>query len=454
MISSVDVGILVKQAGSSPHCQQAALMMRVVTLDDEGEYVFVVRSPRGLAEGTITLNVTHASSFSVPAARAYHMSAALSTDVALKALTQTPYPWSVVRSPCSARDRCHSIRLLRPLSPYPCHSGPGKTNIKENSGPDKGWQLLQEFIVDGNGYLYELSLFMIPASVAYLANALVVLSSTAEDGEIEDRISGDEELLYIYSDTTHDKRAVLSRAEMIWPEITFRSCGQRSVEFNTTSALANYATEAAVEFNTTSALANYATEAGKRWFNIPTRYVFCLMASLGNICLFSLKVSLSVAINAMVKSGSSSDDTNNNQTETDVCPGRETSGTNSSTSETGDFDWDSVIQSQVLVGMTYGELAACLIGARLAEIFGPRIICGPGVGIAALLNFLCPVAARWSYVPLIAIRILQGIFGVGWGPAVPPPLPNPHKWFNTSRKCGYATFFLNLKLLVYLDVPG
>nr|CAD7258608.1 unnamed protein product [Timema shepardi] len=35
-----------------------------------------------------------------------------------------------------------------------------------------------------------------------------------------------------------------------------------AVELNTTSALANYATEAAVELNMTSALANYATEAG------------------------------------------------------------------------------------------------------------------------------------------------------------------------------------------------
>nr|CAD7199600.1 unnamed protein product [Timema douglasi] len=34
-----------------------------------------------------------------------------------------------------------------------------------------------------------------------------------------------------------------------------------AVELNTTSALANYATEAVVELNTTSALANYATEA-------------------------------------------------------------------------------------------------------------------------------------------------------------------------------------------------
>nr|CAD7589749.1 unnamed protein product [Timema genevievae] len=293
-------------AGSSPHCQQAALMMRVVTLDDEGEYVFVVRSPRGLAEGTITLNVTHASSFSVPAARAYHI----------------------------------------------CHSEPGKTNIKENGGREK----------DGSYF-------------------------SAADFFFICMVQQDEELFF----TIPIPRTVKGLCCL-----ELRRYGPRSLSDRVNNGV--------------------AIAKGKRWFNIPTRYVFCLMASLGNICLFSLKVSLSVAINAMVKSVSSSYDTSNNQTETDVCPGGETSSTNSSTSEmkdfdwnyfTQNFDWDSVIQSQVLVGMTYGELAACLIGARLAEIFGPRIICGPGIGIAALLNFLCPVAAHWSYVALIALRILQ-----------------------------------------------
>jgi len=48
----------------------------MVTESDQGEYVFLVRSPRGLAEGTVTLNVTRASSFSVADARAHHVTAA------------------------------------------------------------------------------------------------------------------------------------------------------------------------------------------------------------------------------------------------------------------------------------------------------------------------------------------------------------------------------------------
>ncbi|XP_063233611.1 hemicentin-2 [Bacillus rossius redtenbacheri] len=77
--------------GRTPYCHEAVLMLHSVTLADEGEYVFVVRSPRGLAEGVVTLNVTHASSFSVPAARAQHQSAAASVLVAVLALPQLLY---------------------------------------------------------------------------------------------------------------------------------------------------------------------------------------------------------------------------------------------------------------------------------------------------------------------------------------------------------------------------
>nr|CAD7265296.1 unnamed protein product [Timema shepardi] len=42
-----------------------------------------------------------------------------------------------------------------------------------------------------------------------------------------------------------------------------------AVELNTTSALANYATEAAVELNTTGTLANYATKAGTQGEDYP-----------------------------------------------------------------------------------------------------------------------------------------------------------------------------------------
>ncbi|XP_068083825.1 CD166 antigen homolog [Anabrus simplex] len=60
-------------AGSSPHCHQAALTVRAVRPTDAGEYVFLVRSPKGLAEGSVMINVTTASGFSVVPDRGQHV---------------------------------------------------------------------------------------------------------------------------------------------------------------------------------------------------------------------------------------------------------------------------------------------------------------------------------------------------------------------------------------------
>ncbi|XP_068082165.1 MAM domain-containing glycosylphosphatidylinositol anchor protein 1 [Anabrus simplex] len=51
--------------GSSPHCHQAVLTLRTVRPWDTGEYVFVVRSPKGLAEGSVIVNVTNLNGFAV-----------------------------------------------------------------------------------------------------------------------------------------------------------------------------------------------------------------------------------------------------------------------------------------------------------------------------------------------------------------------------------------------------
>ncbi|XP_067013884.2 MAM domain-containing glycosylphosphatidylinositol anchor protein 1 isoform X2 [Anabrus simplex] len=59
--------------GSSPHCHKTALTLRTVRPADAGDYVFLVRSPKGLAEGSVMVNVTTASGFSVTPARGQHL---------------------------------------------------------------------------------------------------------------------------------------------------------------------------------------------------------------------------------------------------------------------------------------------------------------------------------------------------------------------------------------------
>ncbi|KAL0273649.1 UNVERIFIED_CONTAM: hypothetical protein PYX00_006274 [Menopon gallinae] len=56
-------------AGSSIHCQQAHLTLKRVQPAHEGEYIFLVRSPKGLAEGSVVVNVTRVSGYSSTAPR-------------------------------------------------------------------------------------------------------------------------------------------------------------------------------------------------------------------------------------------------------------------------------------------------------------------------------------------------------------------------------------------------
>lgn len=49
---------IVFQESNTKHCQKAELTINSVQAEDNGEYMFVVASERGLAGATITLNVT------------------------------------------------------------------------------------------------------------------------------------------------------------------------------------------------------------------------------------------------------------------------------------------------------------------------------------------------------------------------------------------------------------
>ncbi|XP_075213855.1 kin of IRRE-like protein 2 [Lycorma delicatula] len=60
--------------GNSPSCQIAELTVTSVRPSDQGEYSFLVRSPRGLAEATLLLNVSHDGQLaSVSSSYAYSM---------------------------------------------------------------------------------------------------------------------------------------------------------------------------------------------------------------------------------------------------------------------------------------------------------------------------------------------------------------------------------------------
>lgn len=54
---------LLMQEGPSSHCYVAVLELSYVQPSDHAEYMFLVRSPRGVAEASIQVNVTLASGY-------------------------------------------------------------------------------------------------------------------------------------------------------------------------------------------------------------------------------------------------------------------------------------------------------------------------------------------------------------------------------------------------------
>lgn len=55
------------QPSDTPHCHVAELTLQRVRPGDEGEYLFLVRSPGGASEGSVMLNVTVAAGYSAAA---------------------------------------------------------------------------------------------------------------------------------------------------------------------------------------------------------------------------------------------------------------------------------------------------------------------------------------------------------------------------------------------------
>nr|CAD7264187.1 unnamed protein product [Timema shepardi] len=141
---------------------------------------------------------------------------------------------------------------------------------------------------------------------------------------------------------------------------------------------------------------------------VPARYVFLAISVLGALTTSIMRVSMSVAIVAMVKTSNTT--TNSSlQTDTDTCPGQEVV-TSSSGSKTGEFEWDELTQSYILTGGMYGSLVTVLIGARLAEMFGNKRVCGIAMFMNAILNILGPICVRWNVAAFIASRVVQGLF--------------------------------------------
>lgn len=74
----------------------------------------------------------------------------------------------------------------------------------------------------------------------------------------------------------------------------------------------------------------------------------------------------------------------------------------------GEFDWDENVQGVVLGSFFYGYVLTQIPGGRLAELLGAKWLLGGGILITSILTLLTPLAARWSPIALVTLRILEG----------------------------------------------
>ncbi|XP_055854515.1 sialin [Episyrphus balteatus] len=148
------------------------------------------------------------------------------------------------------------------------------------------------------------------------------------------------------------------------------------------------------------------------------RQVLNLMTMLGFMLNYALRVNLTIAIVAMVKT---------NTTGLPVLNGTSTSNlttpaSNVSPAEVEDekFAWDSYQQNFVLGSFFWGYILTELPGGRLAELIGGRRVFGHSMLWASLLTLFTPIAAHIDYVALIVVRVVLGfMLGASW-PAIHP----------------------------------
>ncbi|XP_047003976.1 sialin-like [Schistocerca americana] len=191
-----------------------------------------------------------------------------------------------------------------------------------------------------------------------------------------------------------------------------------------------------------------APPGAKPFTCFPIRYAVAVLGFLGIAFQYMLKVTLSVAIVGMV----SKPDKDEDAVLDDTCPVTVTN--TSSSSQTGEFDWDEEMQGHILSSYYYGYVAMQIVGGHSAAKFGGRWVYGAGLFAAGLLTLLGPLAAYAGPVVFMVSRI--GV-GLASGVIIPAMHVMFTKWFpdHERQRLSGAIFSANyMGTLLSMAVSG
>jgi ACS family sodium-dependent inorganic phosphate cotransporter len=114
------------------------------------------------------------------------------------------------------------------------------------------------------------------------------------------------------------------------------------------------------------------------------------------------------------------------------------------------YHWNEEEKNEILGSFFWGYFVMQIPGGRLSEIFGPRIVLGTGLLIAALLTILTPVTCKWGFYWVVLARFALGLsLGVQW-PSIPPLAA---KWVSSTDTSKFMAHMMASALGAALTLP-
>uniref|UniRef100_A0A671FMA4 Solute carrier family 17 member 2 n=1 Tax=Rhinolophus ferrumequinum TaxID=59479 RepID=A0A671FMA4_RHIFE len=146
------------------------------------------------------------------------------------------------------------------------------------------------------------------------------------------------------------------------------------------------------------------------------RYGLAVIMHFSNFTLVTQRVSLSIAVIAMVNGTRHTALSNVSAAEpaADALedPGRPIQEFNTRTSV---YTWSPETQGVIFSSISYGIILTLIPSGYLADIFGAKQMLGAGLLTSSLLTLFTPLAADLGVTLLVAIRTLQGVAqGMAW----------------------------------------
>ncbi|XP_047497041.1 sialin-like isoform X3 [Penaeus chinensis] len=227
----------------------------------------------------------------------------------------------------------------------------------------------------------------------------------------------------------------------------------------------------------------------KKWTAMmPTRVVLAMMTSLGVVMIYMVRINLSMGIIAMVQTVSASDEAAHHTRTVPYCLQRRQTDDNtndnvsfSTAAETlsnyniGDstelpdaaeysYEYNLTMEElgdkmfltsgqrgAVLAAFFYGYFLTGVLGGRLAELYGTKLVLGGSVFLSSILTLLTPIAARTHYGALIALR---AVMGLGQGVSYPSMHAMIARWVPPLEKPRFTAFvFLSSCLGIIVTMP-